>query len=165
MKYQVMILLMLSGYMFGYNEQHVTILLDRSGRLKQGTLGAEYINISNCDFRESGSLLKGIYLPGITAAGVNFGKYNKKDNISLSQGPTDLTGANLSGVYLGSANFEGCILRNVDFRGSDIIKANFANADLTGAKFKETLNIDLACFRNTIMPNGKRSKSAQVKSL
>lgn len=156
MKYLIAVLLMFSEYTLGYVEHHVNIVLERSAKLKQGSITPRDLNISSCDFREAGSLLKGIYLSGVTAAGVNFGLFQNKQAHQFSKGPTDLTGADFSASYLGSANFDGCILKNANFDSANVIKTNFANADLTGASFKNAQNVDLAVFRGAIMPNGQK---------
>lgn len=154
MKYIIMMIILLPTFVLGYVEQHVKIVKARSAQLKKGSLTSEDIVISNCDFREAGDLLQDIYLPGVMAAGVNFGLFHNKQKQMFSKGPTDLTGANFSNANLESANFEGCVLKNVNFKDANIMKANFANADLTGADFKGAENIDFAVFCGATMPDG-----------
>lgn len=148
------VVLLMSIQLYGYNPHHAAKLLQA---IKAGGL----INVSGCDFRGCGSLLKGLNFSNAQFAKVLF------DTISTNAMPqahlikipgqkSDLTGCNFSGVCLVSTGFQGAILRGANFTGADIAYANFQGADLTGAiGLESALHVNLALFCGAIMPDGK----------
>ena len=100
-----------------------------------------------------GGGLKGTNLKGANLSEVFLGSADLKDSL--------LIGANLTAAKLTKANLQGCILVNADFSGADLSGANMSNANFTGAKFAETdmnganmsgSKFDGAEFSNTAVP-------------
>lgn len=155
MKNIFFVAVLMSFQLCGYNPHHVNTLLQL---VKAGGL----INVSGCDFRGCGSLLKGLDFSNAQFAKVLFDvvSLNAMPQASLIKIPgqkSDLTGCNFSNVCLVSSGFQGAFLRGANFTGADIAYANFQGADLTGAiGLDKALNRDLALFCDAIMPDGNK---------
>lgn len=153
MKKRIVLMLVLNFYsvFYAYNKQHVALL-------KKFLVNNSVVNISRCDFRGAGSLLKGISCSGGQLSGATFAMSTQKavvgGIISVPNQKTDLTGSNFSNSVCVSVDFSNTILKNVNFSGADLLYANFSNADLTGAIFTNVQNAELAIFCGAIMPDG-----------
>ena len=134
-----------------YNQLHVEIL-------KQLIKNKKTVNISRCDFRGAGNLLKAINVSNGQVSGATFAMPTAQSNvggiISIPNQKTDLTNANFSNCMAISTDFSNTILKNAKFIGTDIQYSNFSNADLTGAKFTNVKNAEFATFCGAIMPDG-----------
>lgn len=141
-----------SSVVFTYNKQHVSLLKNKLAK------GSSIINVSRCDFRGAGSLLKGIQCPGAQLSGATFAMSTQKaivgGIVSIPNQKTDLTGSNFSNSSCVSTDFSNAILQNVNFTGADLSFANFSNANLTGAVFNNVKNIEYATFCGATMPDG-----------
>lgn len=145
----------------GYNQFHVELA-------KQKSAQGQVLNVSNCDFRAAGNLLKGVNFSDAQMSRVNFGPCKKASKVAgIKCNPkqiTDLSGTNFSGASLVAANLEDCLLSGSVFTGADIAYVNFENADLTGAKLDGVVNAHLAIFCNATMPDGKKCSGKIWKS-
>lgn len=140
-----------SSYIHSYNKLHVQMLQNAIRNKKR-------INASRCDFRGTGTLLKGLNFSNGQLSGAIFSTPTKTSKVggivSIPDQKSDLTGANFSSCSLISTDFAGAILKDVHFTDADLSYANFAGADLTGAIFTGVQNIELAIFCGAIMPDG-----------
>lgn len=147
----ILAIMNLSSFVCAYNKQQVSLL-------KKNLANKNVINVSRCDFRGAGSLLKGIKCPGAQLSGANFAMSTQKaivgGIISIPNQKTDLTGSDFSNSSCVSTDFSNATLKNVNFTGADLSYANFNKADLTGAIFTNAKNAQLATFCGAIMPDG-----------
>lgn len=144
-------MMQLCSTVVAYNKQHISIL-------KNNLANGKVINVSRCDFRGAGSLLKGIQCPGAQLSGATFAMSSQKAIVSgiinIPNQKTDLTGSNFSHSFCISTDFSDAILKNVNFTGADLSYANFNKADLTGAVLTNAQNVELATFCGATMPDG-----------
>lgn len=151
-KIGVLLLFVVSTFcIHGYNKLHVQMLQNVISNKK-------VINASRCDFRGTGTLLKGLNFSNGQLSGAIFSTPTKTSKVggivSIPNQKSDLTSSNFSSCSLISTDFSGAILKNANFTGADLSYANFAGADLTGAIFIGVQNADLATFCGAIMPDG-----------
>lgn len=163
----ILTVLNISTVLLGYNKQHIALLKNRLA-----TSGS-VINVSRCDFRGAGTLLKGIQCPGAQLSGATFAMSTQKaivgGIISIPNQKTDVSGSNFSNSSCVSTDFSDAILQNVNFTGADLSFANFSNADLTGAVFDNVKNVEYAIFCGATMPDGSSCNNGmwqnQAKSI
>lgn len=161
MKYSLVMVTCLSGFLLGYNSFHIQEAKNASN------LGQE-INISRCDFRGCGPLLRGVDFAGAQAGGVLFQPCSKASStpgvICVPGQISDLTGVNFSNAELVGATFQGAILKGANFTGANIAYANFDKANLTNAKLDGAKNVGTATFCGATMPDGVVCKAGTWKS-
>lgn len=142
----------MSSLVQSYNKQHIDSLKKKIVKKEA------FINVSRCDFRGAGSLLKGIKCPGGQLSGATFAMSTNKLSIggivSIPHQITDLTKSNFSDCICVSTDFSDAILIRANFTGADLAYANFSGANLTGALLKNVKNVELATFCGAIMPDG-----------
>jgi uncharacterized protein YjbI with pentapeptide repeats len=137
-----------------YNPQHVA-------SLQKMVKNKEFINCSRCDFRGTGSLLKGLKLHSAQLSGAMFSQVPAATNpkpvlIEIPGQNCDLSNVDFFNATLVSTSFDGANLSNANFYGADVAYANFAGANLTGAKLDGAINCELALFCGATMPDGTK---------
>jgi len=78
---------------------------------------------------ERGDGLKGTDLRGANLTEIFLGSADLKDSLLIS--------ANLTAAKMSKANLQNCVLVNANLSGADLSGANFAGADFTGANFSQ----------------------------
>ena len=141
-----------SFVMLSYNKQHVALFQKKIAKKDA------FINVSRCDFRGTGDILKGIKCPGAQLSGATFAMSTEKavvgGIISIPNQKSNLAGADFSNSVCVSTDFSDTILSGANFTRADIAYANFSGADLTNAVFKNVKNSELATFCGATMPDG-----------